>query len=344
MNKTDIEYLDYTWNPIAMRCTPISEGCEHCWHIKMCNRLAANPKLDEARRSCYAGGAPGLLYDELGAPGRLRKPSRIGVQFMGDLFHAKIPNKWVREMLFIMSGPGRRHTYLILTKRADAMETFFRRFAPDYWPLPNVWLGVTVDSNIHRWRIDYLMKIKAAVRWVSMEPLLDGESTILGHLCLGHSGCEDWGLCHGKDRAVCIFNYPPYHGLLDWVTLGGETGSGARPLHPDWVREIRDECIESGTPFFFKHWGEWIVPEDGAQSCKVCGCTQNNACDGGCSWVRPDLCSSCIGLDIPRGSRPVKYRWVGKKTAGRLLDGRTWDQIPEVHMREERKMIGGFIK
>lgn len=114
---------------------------------------------------------------------------------------------------------------------------------------------------------------------------------------------------------------------LDWVIVGGESGRHARPMHPDWARALRDQCVAAGVLFFFKQWGEWVVPYDGARACRVCGCTDLWACDDGCFWVEPDLCSSCEGEPTP-AERAVKFHRVGKRAAGRVLDGRTWDEMP----------------
>ena len=114
---------------------------------------------------------------------------------------------------------------------------------------------------------------------------------------------------------------------IDWVIAGGESGPNARPMHPDWARSLRDQCVSAGVPFFFKQWGEFIVPFDELPACRVCGCTEHNACPDGCWWIEDDLCSNCEGLEaVPE--RPVEFDRVGKKAAGRVLDGRTWDEFP----------------
>ncbi|HPS94613.1 MAG TPA: phage Gp37/Gp68 family protein [Deltaproteobacteria bacterium] len=338
MNKTDIEYLDYTWNPIAMRCTPVSEGCAHCWHLRMADRLAGNPKIGETLREVYSGRGGlcngffpwiGGTRAEFDAPEWKKQPSRIGVQFMGDLFHERVHFDTIHGVWDVMKACP-QHTFIILTKRPERMKEVLSRIyslerfgaALGFWR--HVWLGVTVENQARAdERIPILLQIPAAVRFVSIEPML------------GPVDLNAW--IHSVAPPICdpAMPLPTLQdggrriNRLDWVILGGETGPGPRPLHPDRVRSARDQCVSAGVPFFFKQWGEFIVPEDGARACRVCGCTWNNACDGGCYWVEPDLCSSCIGKPVPAGERPVKFRHTTRKAAGRLLDGREWLEIPE---------------
>jgi len=226
MNKTSIEYLDYTWTPIAMRCTPISAGCANCWHIRMANRLAGNPTVSEEARAAYAGGPPVLIQNELNAPLRLRKPAIIGVQFMGDLFHPDVPDSFIFAILAACHA-YQQHNFLILTKRPARLLEFWRGRNP----LRNIWYGVSVeDQATADERIPVLERVPAAHRFISYEPLL-GPISIQAYLD---------------------------NGMISWVIAGGETGFAARPCDADWVRSIRDQCKAANLPFFFKRWGDKI--------------------------------------------------------------------------------------
>lgn len=319
MNHTNIDYLDYTWNPLAMRCTPVSEGCEHCWHIRMADRLAKNPAIPDDRRAAYAGEeAPILIGKELEAPLHLRKPSRIGVQFMGDLFHDDVAIDDLVDVFYVMAKAA-AHTFLLLTKRpsrmlsifhGDLSSEFVRVFRSRYQhhdPVRitgnNLWLGITIENQARAdERIPVLLQIPAAKRWVSIEPML-GAVDLRPYL---HRGSFADPSEIGK-----------FYNPLDWVVLGGETGPGARPMHPDWVRSVRDQCVGARVPFFFKQWGEWLP------------------------WCElyPDRDPRFTG-EVParNGINPTtttlidgqRYYGVGNKTAGHLLDGREWREMPGV--------------
>lgn len=294
MNKTKIEYLDYTWNPLAMRCSPVSGGCKNCWHIAMAKRLAKNPMVDDDLRKVYTGdGPPAEVADELEAPLHLKRPSRIGVQFMGDWMHPDVSPNMIDDMLEVMAATP-QHIYLTLTKRPENFEGKIYGVTEDrpiralgggdY--LPNLWLGVSVENQeTADQRIPDLLRTMTAHRWLSVEPIL-GEIDIEAYL--------------SEDPDI----NPPMI-MPDWVICGGETGPGARPLHPDWVRSLRDQCQDTGIPFFFKGWGEW------APDC---------------------LChTKKLSQSIPRprpGKTGVMFR-CGKENAGRLLDGREWNEIPD---------------
>lgn len=245
MNKTSIEYLDYSWNPIATRCTPISSGCQNCWHLAMAKRLAENRGLNGltlSQREAYKGGLPYLIERELSAPLRLKKPARIGVQFMGDLFHKDVP--WGSQIkIFETMANASRHTYFILTKRPEGMRQFLQGcedWDPSEWP--HVWLGVSCeDQQTADERIPILLQIPAAHRWVSIEP-------ILGPMDLR--------------RIVKQKEVPPDPELyinamtkwdkIDWVVLGGESGPHARPMKLEWARSLVNQCHASSVPVFVK--------------------------------------------------------------------------------------------
>jgi len=342
MNKTDIEYLDYTWNPIAMRCTPVSEGCAHCWHLRMADRLAGNPKICSQYRNAYSGGNFVLNTDEVRAPMKLQQRQRIGVQFMGDLFHEHILEEWLWEIFATMAETP-QHTYIIITKRPERMcktlnnpwfwacveGTCQKRHHdrtgedPSMWlavhgPLPNVIGMVTAETQ--EWadiRIPWLLKTDLACRGLSIEPMLGPVSF-------------RWAKWHTYSREPGVIN-GHLDGMmgLSWVILGGESGHGARPMHPDWVRSVRDQCQTAGVPFFFKQWGEWaptkegqynsfLYPHQGYMSHEGSEARLPSPGNGYC-YSSPDL--------IKRGCAHVTK--IGKKAAGRLLDGREWLEIPE---------------
>ena len=301
MNKTGIEYLTHTWNPIAMRCTKVSPACDHCWHLAMCKRMANNPNLSEERRAAYAGGAPTLLKHELVAPTQLRRQKAvIGVQFMGDLFHEDVPFEWIEQVWNVMYNSAYRfqkqHTFVVLTKRPERAREFFAQLEPSVFggrnkyvqkPLLNVIGMVTVENQeqLDR-RVPILLDLPFQRRGISAEPLLGAiaVSPFLGY-CLD---CDDYISEHREYGDL-------YHddNRLDWVIVGGETGPGARPMHPESVRQVRDQCVEAGVPFFFKHWGTGDPGPGARANANVAG------------WD-----------EYERGN-------------GHLLDGQEWHQMPE---------------
>ena len=310
MQRTNIEYLTHTWNPIAMRCTGVSEGCRNCWHIRMADRLAGNKAIKEAERKSYEGGFFALREKELMAPLATGSRKVIGVQFMGDLFHPQIcfgETGWIDSILTI-AALCQEHTFILLTKRPDNMAGYYDedalsvdrvshevgRLSAEHgwcseleeWPITNVWHGLTV-CNQEEWdrkAVDFLRV--PGKKFLSLEPLL-------GSINLGVYG-HRMGSPSGSIR-----------GVIDQVILGGETGAGARPMHPDWVRSVRDQCAASGVSFFFKQWGYWqpVNQRD---------------------YVIDDetVKSPYKFLD----PRTLVYR-VGRKRAGRLLDDHEWDEL-----------------
>jgi protein gp37 len=265
VSKTRIEWADSVWNPVT-GCSPVSEGCENCYAKRMSKRLAG--------RYGYSKDEPfkvTLHPDRLGQPLRWKKPRRIFVCSMGDLFHEDVPNEFI-DYVFAVMGRSQQHTFILLTKRPERMREYLQagryqqilniayrlKFRPEglgkgidnpkdmrWWP--NVWLGVTAENQQRAdERIPILLQIPAAVRFVSVEPML---------------GVVD--LVAALDAAIGIegkVEIPAVDGIdnwLHWVICGGETGPGARPTHPDWVRNLRYQCQASGVPFFFKSWGEW---------------------------------------------------------------------------------------
>ena len=247
MSKTNIEWTGHTWNPMS-GCTKISEGCKNCYAEKMAYRLQAMGTKG------YENGFTVTLHPEkLREPLERKKPTMYFVS-MGDLFHEDVPFSFIKEV-FLMMGYANQHTYQILTKRPERMREFIlwfmdkipaiegekRRF--ENWS-NNIWLGVTAENQEQAdKRIPILIDTPAAVRFVSIEPML-------GEINLQKLHRK---MVNGAPAYPCN---EPYLFDLDWVIVGGETGANARPMHPDWVRSIKEQCEEARVPFFFKKWGK----------------------------------------------------------------------------------------
>jgi protein gp37 len=221
-NRSGIEWTETTWNPVT-GCDKISAGCEHCYALTMANRLkamgAAKYQRDGDPRTSGPGFDVTLHPQALLQPAKWRTPRIVFVNSMSDLFHARVPLSFVRDVLSVAAETP-QHTYQILTKRS----TRVRRIADQLdWP-QNVWLGVSVENSKVLHRIDDLRLVPAAVRFLSCEPLLGPLDS------LELSG-------------------------IDWVIVGGESGPCHRPMESAWVRGVRDACLLQRVPFFFKQWG-----------------------------------------------------------------------------------------
>lgn len=210
---SSIEWTDATWNPVT-GCTKISPGCKHCYAERMAKRLQA---MGQPR---YVDGFNlTLQHDVVIQPLSWKKPRLVFVNSMSDLFHDEVPLTFLKRVFEVMAE-AHWHVFQVLTKRAERLEETAQSLS---WP-PNVWIGVSVENDDYAYRIDHLKRVPAAVRFLSIEPLL-GPIT---NLSLTH---------------------------VDWVIVGGESGPFARFVDPQWVRCIRDECVSAGVPFFFKQWG-----------------------------------------------------------------------------------------
>jgi len=234
MLNSKIEWTDATWNPIT-GCSKVSPGCHHCYAERMAKRLQA--------MGVYAyrnGFAVTQQPPALEVPLSWRKPRMIFVNSMGDLFHKSVPEKYIHKVFDTMRKAN-WHKFQILTKRSERLREISHKIE---WS-NNVWMGVSVETADYIHRIDDLRATNAAVKFLSLEPLLG---------------------------PLLNMNLSK----INWVIVGGESGPGARAMDPEWVRDIRDQCIKSKVPFFFKQWGG-----------------------------------------------------VFKKKNGRILDGRTWDQLPK---------------
>jgi protein gp37 len=352
-DRTAIEWTDATWNPLR-GCTRVSEGCKNCYAEIMAARFSKPGQwghgLATMARVHHTGkidhrwtGKVILVEDQLDQPLRWTRPRRIFVNSTSDLFHESVPDEWIDRILAVMALAP-QHKFQVLTKRPERMRAYL---ANDWTPgrfirmtskvaadwgkeltanyvidgpagliLPNVWLGTSIeDQATAAARIPHLLATPAAVRFVSAEPLLGPvDLTEVAH--------------HRPDlRAFVIYDalrgYGGFQGnrmnRLDWVIVGGESGPGARPMHPDWARSLRDQCQAAGVAFFFKQWGEWAPCE---------------MAPAGASAVKAVDFSGRVlaGVEaIGGGIAPVEMMSrLGKGAAGRLLDGREWNQMPGV--------------
>lgn len=328
MATTSIEWTDAVWNPTT-GCDKVSAGCDNCYALTMAKRLKAmgHAKYQTDGPTGTSGPGFGLTVhdDVLDLPLRWRKPRRVFVNSMSDLFHEKVPDEFIAEV-FARMWWSPQHTFQILTKRHGRMRSLVPSIEADLrqregdlalvdcptpltWPLPNAWLGVSVENQ--QWadiRIPALLDIPAAVRWISAEPLLgpvdltDLDSAP-GQAADAISSCEcdlDFGAC------IC----PP---RLDWVVCGGESGKCARPMDPAWARSLRNQCQAASVPFFFKQWGEWAP--NGYRGIGAIGYVSKGR-------------ERLIGDPVDDLGHRVIVERMGKHRAGRLLDGRTWDEYP----------------
>jgi protein gp37 len=297
-DNSTIEWTDATWNPVT-GCTKVSPGCDNCYAETFAERFRGT-----AGHYFEQGFDVVLRPDKLDQPLKWRKPRRIFVNSMSDLFHDDVSDEYIARVFAVMAATP-QHTYQLLTKRHGRMRSLLNNLAwrssvflresvipggareLPTWPLPNLWLGVSVeDQKRADLRIPALIDTPAAVRWLSMEPLL-------GPVDLDRTD---------KDALV--------DGGIDWVVVGGESGPGARPMHPQWARDLRDQCSAAEVPFFFKQWGEWAP-----NGWRAIG------------YLDPKR-ERLVGEPVDDlGHREVIQR-MGKKAAGRVLDGRTWDEYP----------------
>ena len=269
MSKSKIEWTDRTWNPVT-GCTKISPGCQNCYAERMSKRLAG--------RAGYPEDNPFRVtfhHDRLNEPLKWNKPSRIFICSMGDLFHDSVSDEQI-DLVFAVMAMAKQHTFLLLTKRAERMAAYINKHdrleqirkmtwvaypgytylntPVPYWPMPNVWLGVTAENQEQAdKRIPILLQTPAEVRFVSVEPMLaqvDLESIPFDR----YTKMNVLQGCGITTRPGTMGQSIPniYSNKLDWVICGGESGPGARPMHPDWARSLRDQCKFAGVPFFLK--------------------------------------------------------------------------------------------
>lgn len=341
---TGIDWTDSTWNPIR-GCTRVSEGCRNCYAEGVARRFSGPGLPYEGLVRIGSDGKPhewnGNIHfaeNHLLDPLKWKTPRRIFVNSMSDLFHENVATGW-QDSVLAVAAMAPWHQYQILTKRPetmyrvmssegrrqavnDKMEFILKTMAiprgsfsryTEKWPLPNVWLGVSVENQkAADERIPLLLQTPAALRFLSMEPLL---------------GSVDLSENRGGIEFTWLVQRPQGWGI-DWVIAGGESGPGARPMHPDWARLLRDQCARAGVPFFFKQWGEWA---------KAKGFGENGAGDESRS---PFLAMTKDGYTTGNVTAGMQWaddggpytamRRVGKKAAGHLLDGVEHHAFPEV--------------
>lgn len=361
-DKSAIEWTDATWNPTT-GCDQVSPGCDNCYALSWAGRMKAmgQPAYQQDGDPRTSGPGFGLQMheDRLDQPLRWTKPRRVFVDSMSDLFHPDVPDGFIARVFAVM-GLADRHTFQILTKRHKRLrallgqQDFARQvgesairwiettpggdsrlslsgWSPEGsldercwvppWPLPNVWLGVSVeDQERADQRIPALLETPAAVRFLSCEPLLgpvDLSTLGIEPLCPHGSVVTD-GACYN-----CNAERPVEGRGLDWVIVGGESGPDARPMHPDWARSLRDQCRTAGVPFFFKQWGAWRPEGHHTPSADIELWRDGTTLDVNASEAE------FYSIHADRSRWPVASMVrVGKKAAGRVLDGDTWDQFP----------------
>lgn len=227
---TGIEWTDHTWNPV-IGCSLASAGCTNCYAMRMAHRIQhmGRPAYQGVTKSTKGGPVwTGLMRqatpEQVLKPLRIRGAATIFVNSMSDLFHPQADDAW-RDAAFDVMRRAPQHRYQVLTKRPEVAARYYGE-RPKLHSLPQVWLGVSVERADVRWRIDQLRAIPAAIRFLSIEPLIGpvGELNLTG---------------------------------IHWVITGGESGPGARPCDPAWVREVRDQCVAARVPLFHKQWGKY---------------------------------------------------------------------------------------
>jgi protein gp37 len=348
-DKSKIEWTEATWNPIV-GCSVVSPGCTNCYAMRMAARLEAMGQAHykgTTQRSkagpVWTGKIEMASDKTLHEPLRRKKPTTWFVNSMGDLFH-EAAEEWMIASVFAVMSVAQQHIFQVLTKRSGRMRTLLSsqefwdqvdafadeaafswsdsaaRLSTDYRaiafdgspsePLPNVWLGVSTEDQARAdERIPDLLATPAAVRFISAEPLLAPIDLAEIEHTPAHCLHALWGLKANTDGTA---HYGP---KLDWVIVGGESGPKARPMHPDWARSLRDQCAAAGVPFFFKQWGEFAPAFD--------------------LDLRPLRHHPWSGEDqtaVANGTATVEQatKRIGKRAAGRLLDGREHNDMPKV--------------
>jgi protein gp37 len=302
-DKSKIEWTDATWNPVT-GCTKVSQGCKNCYAEREMKRFWPGRSFTDVQ----------LHPDPLEQPLHWRRPRRVFVNSMSDLFHESVPDLFIARVFSVMGMAG-QHTFQILTKRPSRMLEWFNK-KPGMWPkdmglslAANIWLGVSCeDQETAEKRIPYLLATPAAVRFVSCEPLL-GPINLAAALP-GIRG-ELARIAHSIDQRIMYDRQSAPIPYIDWIIVGGESGPNARPMHRDWVRSLRDQCVAAEVPFFFKQWGEWAPRRELSDVARFASL----------SW--PDH-------RFHYWDPVTEMIRVGKKNGGRKIDGREWMQYPEI--------------
>jgi protein gp37 len=293
-DKSKIGWTNSTWNPIR-GCSRVSKGCIHCYAEVMADRFSGPglPYEGLVDSNGRWNGTIKVVDAAMDVPLRWRKPRRIFVNSMSDLFHEKTPKSAI-DRIFAVMAKASHHTFQVLTKRDELMRLEVVALGNGLewpaWPLPNVWLGVSVENRDALSRIDNLRETPAAVRFLSIEPLLEG----LGPLDL---------------RGI------------HWVIIGGESGPGARFIDPDWIRDIIKQCQDAGIPVFFKQWGEYLyfLPDS--------DCIWGNPMTPALRYARVDGKNYWPEhiFDTPTGKVAIR---VGTKASGNMIDSKIFEEFP----------------
>jgi len=330
-DKSKIEWTDATWNPVT-GCTKVSEGCRNCYALTFAERFRGTPG-----HYFENGFDITLRPNKMLEPLKWRKAKKIFVNSMSDLFHPEVPDDFIDQVFGVILANHvldrqAEHTFQLLTKRPERMQEYlgagpdvllerwgesldgvvimdnpdvcFSEYVDhfldkdEFFPLPNLWIGTSVENQKAAVeRIPHLLMTPADVRFLSCEPLL--------------GSVDFWDVPSPRDGQPFEVLQPlgsDWSGI-NWVIAGGESGHGARPVHPDWIRSLRDQCQAAGVPFFFKQWGEW--------------------------WPYPDeINKMTVNRNTKEGGKVKRFEnWYfernGKKAAGRILDGQTWDELPQ---------------
>ncbi len=304
---TAIEWADHTFNP-WVGCTKVSPGCDHCYAeswAKRAGKAAGVTWGGERRRTSEANWRKPLQWNDQAQ--REGRRFRVFCASLADVFDNQVPPEW-REDLFELIRKTPHLDWLLLTKRIGnaaqmieaAIANFDIGYVPAYaaWPWPNVWIGATVTDQAEADRdVPKLLAVPARVRFLSIEPML-GPIDLTGIAVGGGHGHHEFDpIITGNVLKRAASDAPHVH----WVIVGGESGPGARPMHPDWARSLRDQCAAAGVPFLFKQWGEWV------------------------QWQQHPDHLPTSGHD---SGDPLEFVKTGKKAAGRQLDGRTHDEFP----------------
>lgn len=294
MGDTKIQWATKVWNPVT-GCTKISDGCRSCYAERMANRLRG--------RCGYPADDPfqvTLHPEKLNEPLKWRKPSRIFVCSMGDLFHEDVPTEFIWQIFSVMLE-ARHHTFIVLTKRSERMKMILNEMVISSGKeLPENVIGmVTVEKQEYENRIVDLLETPFKWRGLSIEPMLEAVD-LLNDDYLG--GCIYCETCLEESPKTCIER----DAKIDWVICGGESGPNARPMHPDWVRSLREQCQAAGVPYFFKQWGEWVHESQA-----------------------PDILENYNPEFFFDRVNSKGFARVGKKIARDLLDGKQYHEFPE---------------
>lgn len=330
---TKIEWCDHTFNPWE-GCQKVGPGCDHCYaetrNARFAGGTAINwgPGAPRRRTSASNWNKPrawNAKADAFFAEHGRRQ--RVFCASLADVFDNAVDPQW-RADLFALIHATPNLDWLLLTKRIGNVPDMLVQLSHgsdpdltllDMMPLPNVWIGATITSQAEAGRdIPKLLAVPAAKRFLSMEPLLG--SVNLTPFLWSKASTSDW-MGDPPDPTDPNQGHPLMRITgIDWVIVGGESGPGARPMHPEWARSLRDQCQAAGTPFLFKQWGEWMPGSQLTSNGKIMSQSPESWTDGGGDTFKFPMAA----LD---GSDGGSYR-VGKKTAGRFLDGRSWDGFP----------------